>query len=341
MPAEHDPEKWTPVFGKDHAPPKSRSSKVAAMPGSPPPPAPRISTSDWALLVALSVLWGGSFFFAKIAIAEIPPLTLALARVAIAAAILIALARASGEHLHPLLQRWASFALLGFANCALPFTLIFWGQTYIPSGLASIFNATTPIFTALIAHAVTSDEKLTPGKAAAVAMGFGGVAVMLGPDLRNGIAGDLSAQLACLAAAVSYAIAGVFGRRFRDLPPVTVAAGQLSAASVLLLPAAILIDRPWTLSPPSPAVIGALLALAALSTALAYVIYFRVLARAGATNLLLVTFLIPVSAILLGTLVLGERLAPHQLAGMAVIAAALAVMDGRPIRWLVRGRSIA
>jgi drug/metabolite transporter (DMT)-like permease len=295
-----------------------------------------MSPSDWALLVGLSVLWGGSFFLAKIAVAEIPPLTLALGRVAIAAAILVTLARATGARLHPLLQLWLRFALLGFANCALPFSLIFWGQTYVPSGLASIFNATTPIFTALLAGAVTSDEKLTPSKAIAVAMGFGGVAVMLGPDLRNGIAGNLLAQLACLAAAVSYAIAGVYGRRFRDLPPVTVAAGQLLAASVLLLPAALLVDRPWTLSPPSVAVIGALLALAALSTALAYVIYFRILARAGATNLLLVTFLIPASAILLGTFVLGERLAPHQLAGMAGIAAALAVMDGRPMRWLGR-----
>ncbi len=191
-------------------------------------------------------------------------------------------------------------------NCALPFSLIFWGQTHIASGLASIFNATTPIFTALIAHIATRDEKLSPGKLFGVAAGFLGVIVMLGPDLRGELSANVWAQLACLGAAVSYAIAGLYGRRLGNLAPVTVAAGQLIAASVLLL----LVDQPWTLVEPSPAALGAVLALATLSTAPAYVIYFRILARAGATNLLLVTFLIPISAIMLGSLVLHERLTP-------------------------------
>lgn len=295
-----------------------------------------MSAADWLLLVCLSVLWGGSFFFAKVAVEDLPPLTLALGRVAIAAAILAVLARTRGESLAPLAQAWPAFAVLGLLNCAIPFSLIFWGQTHIPSGLASILNATTPIFTVLVAHVATRDEKLTGAKLVGVVAGFLGVAVMLGPGALTGIGADVWAQLACLAAAISYALAGVYGRRLTGLPAVTVATGQLIAASIVLLPLAAFVDRPWTFPAPSPAALGALLALAALSTALGYVIYFRILARAGATNLLLVTFLIPISAIMLGTIVLGERLAPHHFAGMAVIALGLAAIDGRPVRTVAR-----
>jgi len=293
-----------------------------------------LSATDWLLLVFLSILWGGSFFFAKIAVDEMPPLTLALGRVGIAAALLAVLAGRAG--LISLARAWPAFAVLGLLNNVIPFTLIFWGQTHIPSGLASIFNATTPIFTALIAHFATRDEKLDAAKLVGVTTGFVGVMAMLGPEVLGDIGVDLWAQLACLVAAVSYAVAGIWGRRLAHLPAVTVAAGQLIAASVMLAPLAMLVDRPWRLAMPSPAALDALLALAVLSTALAYVIYFRILARAGATNLLLVTFLIPVSAILLGTAVLGERLAPHHFAGMAIIAVGLAAIDGRPARIVAR-----
>lgn len=293
-----------------------------------------LSATDWLLLVLLSILWGGSFFFAKVAVDELPPLTLALGRVAIAAAILAVLAGAAG--LVPLARAWPAFAVLGLLNNVVPFTLIFWGQTHIPSGLASIFNATTPIFTALIAHLVTRDEKLDATKVVGVTTGFVGVVAMLGPEVLGDIGVGLWAQVACLAAAVSYAVAGIWGRHLAHLPAVSVAAGQLIAASVLLAPLAMLLDRPWRLAMPSSAALAALVALAVLSTALAYVIYFRILARAGATNLLLVTFLIPVSAILLGTAVLGERLAPHHFVGMAIIAVGLAAIDGRPARIIAR-----
>ena len=293
-----------------------------------------LSATDWLLLVFLSLLWGGSFFFAKIAVDELPPLTLALGRVGIAAALLAVLAGRAG--LVSLARAWPAFAVLGLLNNVIPFTLIFWGQTHIPSGLASIFNATTPIFTALIAHFATRDEKLDAAKLVGVTTGFVGVVAMLGPEVLGDIGVGLWAQFACLVAAVSYAVAGIWGRRLAHLPAVTVAAGQLVAASVVLAPLAMLVDRPWRLAMPSPAALAALLALAVLSTALAYVIYFRILARAGATNLLLVTFLIPVSAILLGTAVLGERLAPHHFAGMAIIAVGLAAIDGRPARILAR-----
>src|SRR6266699_3099469 len=303
-----------------------------------------ISTADWFLLVVLSLLWGGSFFFAKVGLEDLPPLTLALGRVAIAAVILAVLTRVRGERLAPIARAWPTFAVLGLLNCVIPFSLIFWGQTHIPSGLASIFNATTPIFTVVIAHLATRDEKLNAAKLAGIAAGFVGVAVMLGPDvlLEIGISEigiSVWGQLACLAAALSYALAGVYGRRLSHHPAALVAAGQLSAATVVLTPLAALIDQPWTLPKPSPAALSALLALAVLSTALAYVIYFRILVRAGATNLLLVTFLIPISAILLGTVALGERLAPHHFAGMGLIALGLAAVDGRLVHMVAHDRS--
>jgi len=288
-----------------------------------------MSAVDWLMLVGLSVLWGGSFFFAKIAVGELPPLTLALGRVAIAAALLIGLARATGVALP---DRWRPFLVMGLLNNALPFSLIFWGQTHIPSGLAAILNATTPLFTVLVAHFATADEKLTAARLAGVAAGFAGVVIMLGPDLLRELGADVAAQLACLAAALSYAFAGVYGRRFRGEPALRVAAGQLVASTALLAPVVVVLDRPWTLAPPSATAWAALVALAAFSTALGYLLYFRILARVGATNLLLVTFLIPVSAILLGSMVLGEALAARHLAGMAAIALGLAAMDGMVLR---------
>jgi len=295
-----------------------------------------MSAADWFLLAGLSLLWGGSFFFAKIAVLELPPLTVALGRVAIAAAILLTLARATAVALPGTLADWRPYALMGLLNNVIPFTLLFWGQTHIPSGLAAILNATTPLFTVLVAHVATADEKLTAPRLAGLTAGLAGVVVMIGPDVLRDLGANVLAQLACLLAAISYAFAGVYGRRFRGEPALRVAAGQLTASSVILALPVALIDRPWILSAPSGKAIMALVALAALSTALGYLIYFRILARAGATNVLLVTFLIPVSAILLGTLVLDEQLAVRHLAGMAAIALGLAAIDGRAARMLLR-----
>lgn len=300
----------------------------------PAPQRPSMSAADWLLLIGLSLLWGGSFFFAKIAVLELPPLTVALGRVAIAAVILLTLARATGITLPATISGWRPYALMGLLNNVIPFTLLFWGQTHIPSGLAAILNATTPLFTVLVAHIATADEKLTAARFAGLAAGLVGVTIMIGPDVLRDLGANVLAQLACLLAAVSYAFAGVYGRRFRGEPALRVAAGQLSASSVILLLPVMLIDQPWTLSVPSGKTIAALVALAALSTALGYLIFFRILARAGATNVALVTFLIPVSAILLGTLVLGEQLAARHIAGMAAIALGLAAIDGRLVKFL-------
>ena len=231
---------------------------------------------------------------------------------------------------------WAAFFGMGFLNNVVPFGLIVWSQAHIASGVASILNATTPLFTVVLAHLFTGDEKMTPGRLIGVCIGLAGVAVMIGGDALRTLGLDLAAQLACMAAALSYAFAGVFGRRFRRLgvAPMATATGQVIASSVILLPVMLVVDRPWTLPLPSTPTIGALIGVAALSTALGYVLYFRILATAGATNLLLVPLLIPVSAVFLGVAVLGEVVLWKHLVGMALITAGLAAIDGRPWRWL-------
>jgi drug/metabolite transporter (DMT)-like permease len=298
-----------------------------------------MSSTEWLLLLALSVLWGGSFFFAKVAVQEIPPLTLVLGRVGLAAVALSLLVRARGHRLPSLGAHGGAFLVMGLINNLIPFSLLFWGQTRIGSGLAAILNATTPLFAVGLAHFVTRDERVTASRLGGVLAGLLGVLVLVGPAAVRGLGHDALAQLACLAAACSYAVAGLFGRRFRGDPPLVTAAGQVTATAVLVLPVAALVDRPWQGPAPSLAAWGAVAGLALLSTALAYIIYFRVLATAGATNLLLVTFLIPVSALLLGTGILGERLEPRQLAGMAFIGLGLAAIDGRPLAALQAWRT--
>ncbi|WP_207484817.1 DMT family transporter [Arenibaculum pallidiluteum] len=300
--------------------------------------AARMGAGDWALLGVLSVLWGGSFFFAKIAVAEIPPLTLALGRVALAAAALGIVLRARGLAMPRGCGPWLAFAGMGVLNNLVPFTLIFWGQTRIGSGLAAILNATTPLWGVVLAHLLTRDERLTPARLGGVLAGFAGVVVMVGPAALAGLGGETAAQLAVLGAALSYGLAGIYGRRFRGQEPLVTAMGQVSMTTLMLVPLALTVDRPWTLPMPGPASWAALTGLALLSTALAYVIFFRILARAGATNVVLVTFLIPVSALLLGTLVLGERLELRHLGGMGLIALGLAAIGGRlPVLPGIRG----
>lgn len=286
----------------------------------------------WIWLLSLSVLWGGSFFFAKVAIGELGPFTVVFGRVALASLALNIALVLSGQSLFRRDAPWRTYFAMGLLNNAVPFSLIFWGQTQIASGLASILNATTPLFTVLVAHALTADEKLTAGKVAALLAGLAGVAVLVGPDIAGQALPGAWGQLACLGAALSYAFAGIYGRRFRamGIAPMAAAGGQLSASTILILPIMLLVDRPWSLSAfPSPPIWAAIVGLALLSTALAYVLYFKILAAAGATNLLLVTLLLPVMANLLGAAFLGEQLEPRHFAGMALIALGLAAIDGR------------
>ena len=303
-----------------------------------PFPAWSLGGVEWLLLAALALLWAGSFLFGKVAVSEIPPLSVALGRVALAALALNLLLLALGQRLPTARTDWLAFLGMGLLNNAVPFALIFWGQTRIGAGLASILNATTPLWTVIVAHLLTADEKMNAGKLAGVLFGIGGVAVLVGPSVLAGVGEDVPAMLAIVLAALSYAFAGIFGRRFAamGLAPLSVATGQLTAATFIMLAPASLIDRPWALAPPGVMAIVALVGLALVSTALAYVIYFRLLATAGATNLLLVTFLIPPGALVLGMLLLHEHLQKRQAAGLLLIGAGLAAIDGRLLRLLRR-----
>jgi drug/metabolite transporter (DMT)-like permease len=292
----------------------------------------------WAMLLILALLWGGSFFFNGVALRELPTFTLVWLRVAVAAVVLRLVLAGLGRRMPADRRIWAAFFGMGLLNNVLPFLLIVWGQHRIASGLASILNATTPLFTVLVAHVLTQDERLTRFKGLGVVVGFAGAAVLIGPDALAGLGTGTLAQIACLGAALSYAFAGIFGRRFRRMgvAPLVTAAGQVTASSVMLLPVALVADHPWALAMPHLATFGAVLGVGVLSTAVGYVLYFRILELAGATNLLLVTFLLPISAILLGAVVLGEVLAARHFAGMALIGGGLAFIDGRLPRLIGR-----
>ena len=290
---------------------------------------------EWMLLVLLSVVWGGSFFFNGIALREFPTLTIVTARVGLAALALLLLMRMLGQGIQLNRQILKAFFGMSFLNNVVPFSLIVWGQQHIASGVASILNATTPLFTMLVAHWFTTDEKINPRRLLGVLTGMGGVGLMMGLDSMESSGFHLLGQSAILLAAFSYGLAGVYGKRFAQLeiPPLATATGQLCASSMILIPLTLWIDQPWTMTIPSIEGMGSLLGIALLSTALAYVIYFRLLKTAGATNLLLVTLLIPVSAIILGVFLLDESLEPQHLSGMAVISLGLLILDGRLLQF--------
>lgn len=296
---------------------------------------PTMTPLDWALLALLSGLWGGSFFFVEIVLRDLDPLTLVAARVTLAA---LSLWLWRAWRRTPALARavWPSFVVLGLLNNAVPFSLLAYGQVTLASGLAAVLNATTPLFTALIAGVALTDERLNVPTVVGVLLGFAGVAVMMGADALSGLGSDVLAQAACIGAALSYGCAAVFARRFKRMgvAPLDIATGQLTCSAAIMIAVAALFGTSgmWL------AVEGwaALVLLGTASTSVAYLLFFRIIASAGATNASLVTFLVPVTAILLGTLVLGERLTPAEIGGMALIVVGLIVLDGRWRRLLPR-----
>ena len=285
----------------------------------------------WVMLIVLSILWGTSFIFTEIALEDFRPLTIATLRVSGAASALWIYLLIIGAEIPRSLSIWGAFLIMGIVNNAIPFAAIMFAQTLISASLASILNSTAPLFTVVLAGILLSDERITTARIFAVILGFIGVVIMIGPPALLGIGADVLAQCAVLGASVSYAFSAVFARRFKamGLQPSVLAVGMLTMSSLCLAPVAIFFDRPFTLNAPGISSIAAAAGVALLSTALAYILYFRILAAAGATNLLLVTFLIPVSAILLGVNFLGESLSLSQIVGMFLIGLGLAVMDGR------------
>ena len=295
-----------------------------------------MNRGDWLILGILAVIWGGAFFFIGVAVRHVPPLTYVWLRLTIAAAAMWFYLYVKGQKLGLPRQVWVSILLLALLNNALPFTLFGWGQTHIASGLASILNATTPIWGVVVAHFLTHDERMTPRKIAGVLLGFGGVATMIGPSLLASLGTSALAQLACVTASLSYALAAVWARRFRRMgvSPLSVTTGQLTAGALMMLPLAILVDQPWTHPFPPLTAWGAIAALALFCTAFGYVLYFRLIETSGATNALLVTLLVPPVAIVLGALFLNETLAVQDFVGLGLIALGLAAIDGRVLNLL-------
>lgn len=309
---------------------------------------------NWLLLLTLSVIWGATFPVAKYAVAEIPPLVLTFLRVFLAALCLHLVLIVRGIRFPVTPRLFAAFCLMGLLNNAIPFSLIFWGQTVLPASLASILNATTPIFTVLVAALLFRQEKLAAHRVAGIVLGFAGVAVLLLPGMDGAVLEGFSgaplwAEALCLGAALSYAFAASFARVFRGMPVLVSAAGQLTGSSLLMLPLAVLQGTgalSWGAADTmswDPAATGlvawvCVIALGVACTALAYLIYFRLLMDAGATNASLVTLLIPVSACLIGISVLGERLEMPQVAGMALLLLGLVVLDGRALAFASRQR---
>ena len=292
----------------------------------------QMTAYEWGLVFALSVIWGGAFFFGEVALVELPPLTVVLGRVGFAALILLVIVRLSGHKMPWSWRAWRAFAIMGLLNNFIPFSLIVWGQIHLTGGVASIFNATTPFFAVVFAHFLTQDERMSTNRVVGILAGISGVAFIVGPGVFKGFDQQLLAQLAIMAAAISYSFAGIYGRRFAKSPPLITATGQVTASTFLMAPVALYFDKPWTLMPLSWSTWGAIIGIASLCTALAYLIYFRILKTAGATNLMIVTLLIPPSAILLGVLFLGEVLGPQEMIGVAIIGVGLLLLDGRILK---------
>lgn len=301
-----------------------------------------MSATEWSLIIFLAAIWGGSFFFIAIAVTALPPFTIVLLRVAIGAVGLFGLLALTGQRIPLRDGAILAFFGMGLVNNVIPQTLIVFAQQSLPSGQASILNATTPFFTVLVLHLLTQDERATPLKWLGVAVGFAGVALMIGLDVLSTSGALLLPQLAMLGSSFCYGVSGLWGRRVARLkaPPIAAAAGQLTASSIMMAPLALLIERPLSLPMPPVSVLLAVVGLALISTALAYIVYFRILATAGATNLSLVTFLVPVSALMLGILFLGETLHGRHLLGMLVIGVGLALIDGRLVRRFAGGRNL-
>jgi drug/metabolite transporter (DMT)-like permease len=284
--------------------------------------------TDWLLLVFLSVLWGATFFFIAIANPEVPPFTLVLLRVAIAVLVLVPLVFLFGLRLPATMAGWQPFIVQAIINNIIPFTLMVYGQQRIASGLAAVLNATTPLFTLIVAR-VLAGEALTASRVAGVLLGAAGVGVLVGPEALGSNASSAIGMLCILGGTLSYAVSALWMRRLRHIPPLVSSAAQLTCSSVMLLPMAAAVDRFWMLPVPGAPALLAVLGLAVFSTALAYIVFFRISATAGPANVMLVTLLIPVTATALGVLILGETLTGNQMAGALVIASGLIVIDGR------------
>ena len=291
-----------------------------------------IPTRTWIELALLGLIWGGSFLAIRLALNEVGFVTSVAHRVFWAALILWGYVAVAGLPVPRDPRIWAGFLVMGLLNNVIPFSLMAWGQLHIPTGLTSVFNAGTAIFGALLAALILADERLTLRKSIGIALGFAGVAVAIGLDSLRDFDMRSLAQLAVIGGTISYAFASIWARlRLTGLAPQVAAAGMLTGSSLVMVPAALLIDGMprfdigWQAA-------GAIAYYVIFATAGAYLLYYRILASAGAANTMIVTLLIPPVSIVLGAVVLGEVLSPNVYAGLAMLALGLIVLDGRLLR---------
>ena len=287
----------------------------------------------WFIFLLLGVIWGASYFFIKVGVADIPPFTFVLCRMFVASIVLFIILKLRGNTLPRQRQLWKTLVVMGILNGVIPYTLITWGETHITSGLASILNATTPLFTVLLAHYWTHDERMTLPKIVGMLIGFVGVVIVFIPELRD-LQMEFWGQFAVVVASLSYALATIVARRaLRGVSPVISAAGQLGTAALWMLPLSLVFDQPWTLHPSLPA-IAALLTLAFFGTAVAYILYYWLIEHTGATRTALVTYVLPIFGVMWGALLLGELITWEAIAGLVLIIAGVALVNrpGVPMR---------
>lgn len=281
------------------------------------------------LLIILAALWGPSFLFIKVAVADIPPLTLVLGRVAIGATFLLVVLRARRGRLPADRRIWGHLAVMALLHNALPWVLLSWGEQYIDSALASILNGTTPLFTIILAHFLVEGDQLTASKLSGVLIGFAGLILLILPSLGGGLQATTWGLAAVTTAAAIYGVAMIYSRNhLRGLPPLTAPTAQLLLATLYMAPVAMLFDKPWTLDRPSPAALGSLFLLGILGTGLAFIVYYRLLETAGPTYIAMVTYVIPIFGVILGVLVLNEQLTWYALGGFILILLGVMVVNG-------------
>jgi drug/metabolite transporter (DMT)-like permease len=293
-----------------------------------------MNAGQWAMVLAVGVLFGSSFLFINVAVAELPPLTVAAARALLAAPLIWLILRLGGVRLPRPGRGWVPLLIIGTLTGAIPFATVALGQRHIDSGLGGILFGAIPVFTILISHVLLADERLSADKVLGALVGLGGVVLVIGPEALQGLGDQVLGQAITLVAALSYTLGGIYGRMRTDVPPPLQAAGQTIGGALILVPIALVVDAPWTLTP-APLTLGALVALGIVSTALPSLLFFRLIGTVGATNTSLATFFMPVTAVALGALVLAERLPPLAFGGLALILLGAAIVNGR-LRLLAR-----
>ncbi len=280
---------------------------------------------EFALLLALATLWGASYTFIKVGVETIPPVTLIAARTLIAGGLLLVVIRSRGLRLPKDAATWRRFLFQACLNSVIPFTLIAWAERTVDAGLATILNSTSPIFAFLLTAVMTRHEMVTARKLFGVFAGIAGTCLIIGVQALDGLGRELWAQLAIVAATVCYAGAAIFGRTFKALDPIMPAAGSLLCGAAILIPVSFAVDQPWMLAPSRQSVL-ALLGLSVFSTALAFVIYFRLVQTLGSVGTTSQSYLRVPIGVAIGAIFLGETLTSTAGAGLACVIVGVAAM---------------